>query len=85
MFVHKFFMNKKFRPPTGFSRLIPDFCLDYEYAIRFRMCIIILELLAAQVGKNSVKFHTYIVHESCMDFLCRFLYNQTKLYSVCGW
>ena len=53
-------------PPV--SRSSPDFCVDCEYAICFVKSLIILELREAQVGKNSVKFHTHTVPESCMDF-----------------
>ena len=53
-------------PPN--SRFISDFCVYYEYAIRFRKRIITLELQTAQVSTNNLKFHIYVVPESCMDF-----------------
>ena len=43
------------------------------------------ELRAAKVGKNSVKFHTYIVPESCMDFYVDFrIIKQNFTVSVVG-
>ena len=61
IFLHvcaQFFPRSKITTHPPSSRSIPEFYVDFEYAIGSHKSLIISELRAAQDCKNSVKFHT---------------------------